>query len=51
MGTLDRAGLEAVIEEATVHACGEDEQRTALFAMLEHHLSICPSPPRFSVSR
>ncbi|MFE0645514.1 hypothetical protein ACFW2Y_28480 [Streptomyces sp. NPDC058877] len=40
MGTLDRAELEAMIEEATVDAYGEDEQRTGLFTMLEEYLDL-----------
>ncbi|MFI6059464.1 calcium-binding protein [Streptomyces sp. NPDC051286] len=40
MGTLGRAELETMIEEATVDAYGEDEQRTGLFAMLEEHLDL-----------
>lgn len=40
MGTLGRAKIEAMIEEATVDACGEDEQRTGLLAMLEEHLDL-----------
>ncbi|MFE9258486.1 hypothetical protein [Streptomyces sp. NPDC006879] len=40
MGMLDRAELEAMIDEATVDAYGEDEQRTGLFTMLEEHLAL-----------
>ncbi|MFG3404220.1 hypothetical protein [Streptomyces sp. NPDC048142] len=40
MGTLDRAELEAMIDEATVDAYGEDEQRTGLFTMLEEYLAL-----------
>ncbi|MGK5499962.1 hypothetical protein [Streptomyces sp. URMC 125] len=40
MGTLDRTGLEAMIEEATVDAYTEDEQLTGLFALLEEHLAL-----------
>ncbi|MCM2578547.1 calcium-binding protein [Streptomyces meridianus] len=29
-----------MIEEATVDAYGEDEQRTGLFTMLEEHLDV-----------
>ncbi len=29
-----------MIEEATVDACGEDEQRTGLFTMLEENLAV-----------
>ncbi|MEF9905146.1 hypothetical protein [Streptomyces sp. P9-A2] len=40
MGALGRAELEAMIEEATVDAYGEDEQRTGLFTMLEEYLDL-----------
>ncbi|MFE3328751.1 hypothetical protein [Streptomyces sp. NPDC059176] len=40
MGTLGRAEIEAMIEEATVDAYGEDEQRTGLFTMLEERLGL-----------
>ncbi|MDK0520855.1 calcium-binding protein [Streptomyces sp. ML-6] len=40
MGTWDRAELEAMIEEATVDAYDEDEQRTGLFTLLEEHLAL-----------
>ncbi|MFV2119096.1 hypothetical protein ACE14D_11865 [Streptomyces sp. Act-28] len=40
MGTLGRAELEAVVEEATVDAYGEDEQLTGLFTMLEEYLGL-----------
>jgi hypothetical protein len=40
MGTLGRTELEAVIEEATVDAYGEDEQLTGLFTLLEEHLAL-----------
>ncbi|WP_282694965.1 calcium-binding protein [Streptomyces sp. CC208A] len=40
MGTLDKAGLEAMVEEATVDAYGEDEQRTGLLTMLEQYLDL-----------
>ncbi|MER8232151.1 hypothetical protein [Streptomyces sp. NPDC094049] len=40
MGTLGEGDLEAMIEEATVDAYGEDEQRTGLFTMLEEHLDL-----------
>ncbi|MFD8207204.1 hypothetical protein ACFV2S_12490 [Streptomyces sp. NPDC059695] len=40
MSTLDRAELEAMIDEATVDAYGEDEQRTSLFTMLEECLAL-----------
>ncbi|GAA3273664.1 hypothetical protein Dvina_37530 [Dactylosporangium vinaceum] len=34
------ATLEAMIEEATVDAYGEDEELTGLFTMLEEHLAV-----------
>ena len=34
------AELEALIEEATVDAYGESEQRTGLFTMIEEHLAL-----------
>ncbi|MEW2620226.1 hypothetical protein [Streptomyces sp. NPDC048106] len=40
MSTLGSAELEAMIEEATVDAYGDDEQRTGLFTMLEEHLAV-----------
>lgn len=40
MGTLDRAELEAVIDEVTVDGSGEDEQWTGLFTMLEENLAL-----------
>ncbi|MFB7913733.1 hypothetical protein [Streptomyces sp. NPDC056061] len=40
MGTLGRAEREAMIEEATVDAYGEDEQRNGLFTMLEQYLDL-----------
>ncbi|MEV3873081.1 calcium-binding protein [Streptomyces sp. NPDC049906] len=40
MGTLGRVDLEVMIEEATVDAYGDDEQRTGLFTMLEEHLDV-----------
>ncbi|MEV0850094.1 hypothetical protein AB0J21_30185 [Streptomyces sp. NPDC049954] len=40
MGTLERADLEAMIDEATVDAYGEYEQRAGLFAMLEQYLAL-----------
>lgn len=32
--------LEELVEEALVDAYGEDEQRTALFTMIEEHLAV-----------
>lgn len=40
MGSLSRAELEAMIEQATVDAYGDDEQLTGLFTMLEEHLAV-----------
>lgn len=40
MSALDTAELEAMIEEATVDAYGEDEQLTGLVTMLEEHLGL-----------
>ncbi|MFC8594429.1 calcium-binding protein [Streptomyces atroolivaceus] len=40
MGTLDRVELDAMIDEATVDAYGEDEERTGLFTMLEEYLDV-----------
>ncbi|MHC0433035.1 hypothetical protein ACX6XY_23095 [Streptomyces sp. O3] len=40
MDGLDTAELEAMIEEATVDAYTEDEQRTGLFTLLEEHLTL-----------
>lgn len=40
MGMLDRVELEALIDEATVDAYGEDEQRTGLCTMREEYLDL-----------
>ncbi|MEU5087179.1 calcium-binding protein [Streptomyces sp. NPDC021356] len=40
MSTLGRVELDAMIEEATVDAYGEDEQRTGWFTMLEEYLDV-----------
>ncbi|MFE9920693.1 hypothetical protein ACFYQA_03685 [Streptomyces sp. NPDC005774] len=40
MGTWGRSELEAMVEEATVDAYDEDEQRTGLFTMLEEYLYL-----------
>jgi hypothetical protein len=40
MGTLGKAELAVMIEEATVDAYNEDEQLTGLFTMLEEHLAV-----------
>jgi hypothetical protein len=40
MGTLDKAELEAMIEEATIDAYNEDEQLTGLFTMLDEYLAV-----------
>jgi hypothetical protein len=37
---VDRAELEALIEEATVDAYGEEEQRMGFFTMLEDNLDV-----------
>ncbi|WP_206024862.1 hypothetical protein [Micromonospora zingiberis] len=40
MASKGNAALEAMIEEATVDACGDDEQLTGLFTMIEEHLAV-----------
>ena len=40
MASKRNAALEAMIEEATVDAYGDDEQLTGLFTMIEEHLSV-----------
>ncbi|TDC84664.1 hypothetical protein E1193_04895 [Micromonospora sp. KC606] len=40
MASKGNAALEAMIEEATVDAYGDDEQLTGLFTMLEEHLAV-----------
>ncbi|MFG2845703.1 hypothetical protein ACGF12_21385 [Kitasatospora sp. NPDC048296] len=40
MGVLGKAELEAMIDEATVDAYGEDEELTGLFTMIEEHLAV-----------
>jgi hypothetical protein len=40
MGALGRAELEAMVDEATVDAYGEDEQLTGLFTMIEENLAL-----------
>ncbi|WP_330349012.1 hypothetical protein [Streptomyces sp. NBC_00582] len=40
MSTWDPAVLEALIEEVTVDAYGEDEQLTAFFTMIEESLAV-----------
>ncbi|MET7651935.1 MULTISPECIES: hypothetical protein [unclassified Streptomyces] len=40
MGMLETAELEAVIEEATVDACSDDEQLTGRFTLLEEYLGL-----------
>ncbi|MFC5957695.1 hypothetical protein ACFP51_25475 [Streptomyces pratens] len=40
MGTWGRSELEAVVEDATVDAYDEDEQRTGLFTTLEEYLDL-----------
>ncbi|MEW2384847.1 hypothetical protein AB0873_22540 [Micromonospora sp. NPDC047707] len=40
MASKGNAALEAMIEEATVDAYGDDEQLTGLFTMIEEHLAV-----------
>ena len=40
MSTWDRAALEALIEEATVDAYGQDEQLTGFFTMIQESLAV-----------
>ncbi|MFJ9345025.1 hypothetical protein [Streptomyces sp. NPDC101237] len=40
MSTWDPAALEALIEEATVDAYGQDEQLTGFFTMIEERLAV-----------
>ncbi len=40
MASKTNATLEAMIEEATVDAYGDDEQLTGLFTMIEEHLAV-----------
>ncbi|MEV0170250.1 hypothetical protein AB0I00_03825 [Streptomyces sp. NPDC050803] len=40
MSTWDPAALEALIEEATVDAYGQDEQLTGFFTMIEEGLAV-----------
>lgn len=40
MSTWDPVALEALIEEATVDAYGEDEQLTGFFTMIEESLAL-----------
>ncbi|PWU48946.1 hypothetical protein DLJ47_27415 [Micromonospora sp. S4605] len=40
MASKGNAALEAMIEEATIDAYGDDEQLTGLFTMLEEHLAL-----------
>ncbi|MFJ7181471.1 hypothetical protein ACIQXA_34975 [Streptomyces massasporeus] len=40
MSTLDPASLEALIEEATIDAYGDDEQLTGLFTKIEENLAV-----------
>ena len=40
MSTWDPAALEALIEEATVDAYGEDEQLTGFFTMIQESLAV-----------
>lgn len=40
MASKGNAALEAMIEEATIDAYGDDEQLTGLFTILEEHLAV-----------
>lgn len=40
MASKGNAALEAIIEDATVDAYGDDEQLTGLFTMIEEHLAV-----------
>ncbi|MEU8265193.1 hypothetical protein AB0C02_31870 [Micromonospora sp. NPDC048999] len=40
MASKGNAALEAMIEDATVDAYGDDEQLTGLFTMIEEHLAV-----------
>ena len=40
MASKRNAALDAMIEDATVDAYGDDEQLTGLFAMIEEHLAV-----------
>jgi hypothetical protein len=40
MASKRNAAIEAMIEEATVDAYGDDEQLTGLFTMIEEHLAV-----------
>ncbi|MBQ1019456.1 hypothetical protein KBX71_16505 [Micromonospora sp. D93] len=40
MASKGNAALEAMIEEATVDAYGDDEQLTGLFTVVEEHLAV-----------
>jgi hypothetical protein len=40
MAAKRNAAIEAMIEEATVDAYGDDEQLTGLFTMIEDHLAV-----------
>ncbi|WP_281900817.1 hypothetical protein [Micromonospora humidisoli] len=40
MASKGAAALEAMIEEATVDAYGDDEQLAGLFTMIEEHLAV-----------
>jgi len=39
-GTIDRAWLDAMVQEATVDCYHESEQATGLFTMIEEHLDL-----------
>lgn len=40
MASKGNAALQAMIEEATIDAYGDDEQLTGLFTMIEEHLAV-----------
>ncbi len=40
MASKGNAALEAMIEEATIDAYGDDEQLTGMFTMIEEHLAV-----------
>lgn len=39
-GRVKRTELDALVEEATVDAYGDEEQRTGLYTMIEEHLDL-----------
>jgi hypothetical protein len=40
VGSLSRAQLDAMVEEATVDCYNEDEQATGLFTLIEDNLAV-----------